>query len=553
MPKHCQLALIVLCASIAMCSTSSADHIRDIQTQAIESKNVEWGHWGVAPNNYMDWASHSNRLIPVYTFGTLKAGKGISITSYQGDKSPYASESELKRLYGQVPYGTLNPNPQYFDQTNIFDIQKAALDAGKKNIILVVFDGMDWQTTRNAAIYKSKNANFSSGRGDSLHMQKYTANGTSEFGWMSTAPYCDKVKLDVNTQQVLDIADSLRGGYAFEIAGTTPWSRPTDMPYPIGKSELPNLKQAYTDSACSAASMTSGLKSYNAAINVDVEGKQGTTIAYLAQQKGYRVGVVTSVPISHATPAAAYSHNVHRDDYQDLSRDLLGLPSVSHPTTPLPGVDLLIGCGFGTSRPKDAKQGDNFVPGNPYLTEEDLQKIDVRNGGKYAVSQRTAGVNGAAELQAKAEDAAAAGHRFFGFYGTSYGHLPFQTADGKFDPAIGRNKKAETYTEADIKENPLLSDMATAALDYLHHDSKPFWLMVEAGDVDWANHDNNIDNSIGAVLSGDAAVKAVTDWVEKNSSWDETVMIVTADHGHYFWLEKPEVLINKPHSAAAAE
>lgn len=35
----------------------------------------------------------------------------------------------------------------------------------------------------------------------------------------------------------------------------------------------------------------------------------------------------------------------------------------------------------------------------------------------------------------------------------------------------------------------------------------------------------------------------ITDWVEKNSSWDETVLIVTADHGHYLVLEKPELLI----------
>ena len=42
--------------------------------------------------------------------------------------------------------------------------------------------------------------------------------------------------------------------------------------------------------------------------------------------------------------------------------------------------------------------------------------------------------------------------------------------------------------------------------------------MVEAGDVDWANHDNNLDNSIGAVNSGDDALRAVTDWVEAHAT-----------------------------------
>ena len=89
--------------------------------------------------------------------------------------------------------------------------------------------------------------------------------------------------------------------------------------------------------------------------------------------------------------------------------------------------------------------------------------------------------------------------------------------------------------------------MTAAALTPLEPSRAGFWLMVEAGDVDWANHDNNIDSSIGAALAGDAAVKTVTDWVEKHSNWDESLVIVTADHGHYLMLEKPELLITPKH------
>ncbi len=74
-------------------------------------------------------------------------------------------------------------------------------------------------------------------------------------------------------------------------------------------------------------------------------------------------------------------------------------------------------------------------------------------------------------------------------------------------------------------------------------DKTPFWLMVESGDVDWANHDDNIDNSIGAVNSGDDAVKAITAWVERHSNWNESLVIVTADHGHMLNLTKPELLV----------
>ena len=66
--------------------------------------------------------------------------------------------------------------------------------------------------------------------------------------------------------------------------------------------------------------------------------------------------------------------------------------------------------------------------------------------------------------------------------------------------------------------------------------------MLEAGEVDKANHNNNIDDAIGAVLSGDTAFTAITSWVEKNSNWEETCLIVTADHGHMMVLDDPSVL-----------
>ena len=66
--------------------------------------------------------------------------------------------------------------------------------------------------------------------------------------------------------------------------------------------------------------------------------------------------------------------------------------------------------------------------------------------------------------------------------------------------------------------------------------------MIEAGDVDWGNHDDNIDDSIGAALDGDDAVKAVTTWIETHGGWEDTVLIVTADHGHYFHLTKPDAI-----------
>ena len=86
------------------------------------------------------------------------------------------------------------------------------------------------------------------------------------------------------------------------------------------------------------------------------------------------------------------------------------------------------------------------------------------------------------------------------FTAAKTGHLPFATADGHYDPVIGVRRLAEVYSPADLAENPTLADMAQAALTVLSTNKNGFWLMIEAGDVDWANHDDNLDNSIGAVV-----------------------------------------------------
>ncbi|MCX7421684.1 MAG: alkaline phosphatase [Planctomycetia bacterium] len=545
-------------------SINAEDYLCDLQTAAIKDGKSPVAHWGVDPNNYKEWGSHSNRLIPVYTFGTKGAGNGVDLTSYTGKNSAYRNEAALRRIYGRVPSNTLNPGADYLDQTDLATLQRAAFAAGKKHVILMVFDGMDWHTTRAASIYNERRVSYSEGRGTGTHFQNYAANETTQFGSMCVAPHNDGTDNDVDTQTVANPGGKQPGGYNVGKAGATPWAPPNDDIYyltgraPGGKSKG---EHAYPDSANTAEAMTTGVKSYNNSINVDYAGHQVTPIAHEVQANGFSVGTVTSVPISHATPACSYAHNVDRDDYQDLTRDLLGLPSIAHPQQPLRGLDVLIGGGYGdkatktgetvtnavkdvlTGTVKSKGQGANFVPGNIWLTDVDRQTIDVHNGGKYVVAERTKGLNGRDGLNAATEKAIASKQRLLGFYGALKGHLPFATADGDFKPTVGRTNKAESYTEADLNENPTLADMTASALAVLSKNPKGFWLMVEAGDVDWANHDNNLDNSIGAVNSGDKAFKVITDWVEQHSNWNETVVIVTADHGHFMWLDKPEGLI----------
>lgn len=529
---------------LASCVTAE-DRLAEIQKTAIAEGKSDVAHWGADPENYTLWRTHSNRMIPVYTYGTLNAGDGVDLRSYAGVHSAYRSEERLKEIYGRTPEETVCESAVWMDQTNIADLQKAAVRAGKKHVFLVVFDGMDWQTTQAAAIYNQQAVMYEAGRGSGTFFQRYKANGTTQYCYMVTSPHNDGTKTDVNAQTVLNPGGTGFGGYNPVAGGFTPWDIPTDVGYLFGKPKSGLVRHVYTDSASSATSMTVGAKTYNGAIAVGPTGEKLFTVAHEVQEAGWAVGAVSSVPVSHATPACAYAHNVSRKDYQDISRDLLGLPSVSHPKTPLLGMDVVIGGGYGVTKQEDEAQGENFESGNYYLADSDFQRVSIDNGGRYVTTQCEDGKSGSAQLFRAAKKAAAGNHRLLGFYGVKIGngHLPFQTANGDYKPVIGNGKKTETYTDNQLKQNPNLAQMTKAALIVLQSRKTPFWLMVEAGDVDWANHDNNLDNSIGAVKSGDQAVKAIAAWVKENSNWDESLMIVTADHGHMLNVTKPEALM----------
>jgi len=518
------------------CRLCGEDLASRLQKEAVQSRVADWAHWGPNSASYSSWTSHTSRLIPIYSFGA-------DLNPVRGVNSPYRSEERIKDLFGHVPEETLNPDAEYFDQTGVHLLQELAAKSGKRCIVLFVFDGMDWQTTQAASVYKLKRVAYGEGRGTGLHFQDYRGAPT-DYGYFVTSPHNEGTKVDINAQRLTNPGGDVRGGYSPRLGGDTPWAKPKDTGYLIGKGEV--LKHAYPDSAATATAMTSGVKTYNDSINVDPVGRHTVPIARVLQEQGYAIGVVTSVPISHATPACAYANNVHRDDYQDLTRDLMGLPSVSHPT-PLAGVDVLIGAGWHEDKTKDGPQGSNFVAGNRYLMEADRQAADQSNGGKYLIVERNSGQNGERLLRTAADQAIINRHRLFGFFGVKGGHLPFATADGRYNPVLSVGQGAESYSPADIDENPTLAQMAVSALDVLHSRSEKMWLMVEAGDVDWANHANNLDNSIGAVISGDEAFAAVTSWIEKNVGWDNAALFLTADHGHYLVLDRPEALAAEKH------
>jgi alkaline phosphatase len=544
-----------------------SDRLKDLQTAYVVSASQKMPrayHFGSQEpaDVFSNHNSHTNRLVPVYIFGSKAA-----LSAVTGANSKYRDPEKIKALYGFLPQNTVNPQAEYGDQSDLYWVQREAISRGVKYLFIVWFDGLDWPTTQAAAIVKSGKV-YKEGKGSGLIFQDYDASGKAQYGFVVTSPTHEQNLPNLDAQTVVIPPDSLGGGYDARIAGAEPWSLgplgPSARGYLKGQSAsavdragvfaVGGVLHAYTDSSTSAAEMISGVKSYNNGLNVADDGRLVPTLFHQLQERGWKVGTVTSVPFNHASPAAMYAHDVDRDDYQDLAREMLGLPGILQQArrAPLrPGLDVVMGTGFGViTTPKSlAAQGTNGVLGSLFMTDPDLAAIDVKNGGKYVVAHTEPGTSGGQSLKRKATEAVQRSARLFGFYGRQgLDHLPYQTADGHYDPgpslnSSGKMSPAEWYSPADLNEQPTLAQMTEAALITLGgQPNQPFALFVEAGDVDFALHANNLDNAIGAVYSGEEAIRTIIRWVETHSNWDDSLMIVSSDHGHYLVIDDPNAL-----------
>ena len=543
------------------------DRLKDLQTTYVAHANQKMTrayHYGSQGrgNVFSNHTSHTNRLVPVYVFG-----KKVDLGAVTGANSRYRDPERIKATYGFLPENTVNPEAVYGDQSDLYWVQKQAIARGAKHLFIVWFDGLDWPTTQAAAITKSRKI-YEEGKGAGLLFQDYDADGSAQYGYVVTSPTHDQNRPNVNTQTIVIPPKSLTGGYDARIAGSTPWTLgPLGLKAPgylkgqsandsdrAGVVAVGGVLHAYTDSSQSAAEMVSGIKSYNNGLNFTDDGRIVTTLFHELQDQGWKVGTVTSVPFNHASPAAMYAQDVYRDDYQDLAREMLGLPGIlqqARHASLRPGLDVVMGTGFGIiTNPKSlTAQGENGVLGSLFITDTDLAAIDAKNGGKYIVVHTEPGVDGGRALQQSATAAARQSARLFALFGRDgLDHLPFQTADGRYDPAPsiaskGELRPAEWYTPADRIEQPTLAQMTEAALTVMSaKPNQPFALFIEAGDVDFALHTNNLDNAIGAIYSGEEAVRVVIRWVESHSNWDDSAMIVSSDHGHYLVVDDLQAL-----------
>ena len=96
----------------------------------------------------------------------------------------------------------------------------------------------------------------------------------------------------------------------------------TEFPYATTSSTY-SATNGVTDSAAGGTALSTGKKTMNGVIGMEKDQQTPVaSIAMRAKEKGFRVGVATSVSVDHATPAAFYAHNPSRKNYYQIGKDL---------------------------------------------------------------------------------------------------------------------------------------------------------------------------------------------------------------------------------------
>lgn len=386
--------------------------------------------------------------------------------------------------------------------------------ADTRNVILMIADGAGFNTFHAASMYQGK-WDAANGRGT----QPFNGPEWKQLA-AQTFPLTTSPKPRGTNQQDPDVVyDPVK---AWDQASGYEW-----------------LAANYTDSAASATSFSTGKKTYNNAINwSDLDQPIEPTMTELAKSLGRGAGVVTSVEWSHATPAAlGNAHAADRDDYQDIARQML------HGGV----LDVIMGAGnpdFDNdgapwrvkTRNADGQETPGAMPGGEKPAETSSPVVDNREykyvGGKEVwqaieAARKTPGglYHGYRPVSTKAEfESLASGQAPPKVLGTAQVATTLQHA---------RTKKRAAHPDEDTPLNqgvPTLATMARGALNVLSQNPNGFFLLIEGGAVDWANHDNLACRMIQEQIDFNHAVEAVIQWVEANSTWDETLVVVTADH-----------------------
>jgi alkaline phosphatase len=273
-----------------------------------------------------------------------------------------------------------------------------------------------------------------------------------------------------------------------------------------------------TDSAASATAWASGVKSYNGAIGVDIEGKPHRTLLERAKAAGLATGDVSTSEIQDATPAAQIAHVVHRKCYAPTAT------SKSCPQNALENG----GAGSITEQLLDTRA--DLVLGGGAASFAETATAGKWKGRTLFEQAQARGyriVRNAAELDAvtRADDR----QPLIGLF--AEGNMPVRwtgpraSFHGNIDkPAITCEPNAERTAAT-----PTLAAMTRKAIALLKDKPRGFFLQVEGASIDKQDHAANPCGQIGETVDLDEAVQVALEFARADG---HTLVIVTADHAH---------------------
>jgi len=250
------------------------------------------------------------------------------------------------------------------------------------------------------------------------------------------------------------------------------------FPDSLNMRKMPNLGLMTTNAAnryitCSAAAGTAiacGQKTSIGTIGLDVNKQQRLkSIAEKVKENGRKVGIVTTVSLDHATPAAFYAHRADREMHDSIAIDLIN-------------------------------SNFDYFGGGGFLKFElnENNRTFIKNKGYNLIDSRL-------------------------------NFLLLDSLAGKtivISPILDI-EKAINFSIDQTNEEITLPQLTDKGIEVLNNDSG-FFMMIEGGKIDWACHSNDAGSLIREVYSFDRAIGVAYQFYKKHPN--ETLIIVLADH-----------------------
>lgn len=248
----------------------------------------------------------------------------------------------------------------------------------------------------------------------------------------------------------------------------------TEMPV-VGMKTQFDCHSFIPDSASTATAFGTGIKTQTDTVGLSGDFSQSAdSVAEKAKRAGKAVGIISSVTLNHATPAAFYANVESRNSYYDIGLqmaetdfDFFGGGSLKH----------------RTGKEKDQKDLYTILEERGYTiadTKQEAEQITADSKKVYMVAE---------DLQ----------------------------DDGAMTYAIDQNSDSQT-----------LKDVVDKGIEVLSNNPEGFFMMAESGKIDWAEHANDGVTTMEEVIQFQEAIQSAVDFYDEHP--DDTLIVVTADH-----------------------